>query len=330
MDDVLSKVFALLRYPLALLVVYLHIDSCPVSFVAIYDVDEPVYYVIKILVVILAQLAVPCFFIISGYLFFIKHRMFSVEDYLYVLRKKNRTLLIPYLVWNLLAVAYLKITQDITLVSFYDIFVSPANFPLWFLRNLFVLFLIYPLLLGILRMKWLGLVLLFLIYYVSAQFHILHPYTYKSLFFFTIGGFWGMYGNDIIERINDKSKYLYTITIALYLIYVFTLGNELVMLSNSYLIVGCASLFLFTYNNVKIRTISLYPILGEASFFIYVSHKVGFTAFAKRMFFWLPENEFSHILTFLLAPILTTLLCVYIYRILFKKLSNYLGWAIGK
>ena len=330
MDEVLSKVFALLRYPLALLVVYLHIDSCPVSFGAIYDVDEPVFYLIKIMVVILAQLAVPCFFIISGYLFFFKHKTLSIEDYVSVIRKKNRTLLIPYLVWNLLAVVYLKITQDITLISFYDIFVSPANFPLWFLRNLIVLFWMYPLILAVFKMKWLGLILLLFIFYVSALFNLLHPYTYKSLFFFAVGGFWGVYGNGIIGRMSGLKKYLYSMTIILYFLYVFTLGNESVLLSNSYLIFGCVSLFLFVYNNVKKGRLSFYPLLGEASFFIYVSHKVGFTAFAKRMFFLLPENEFGHIFNFLLAPVLATLLCVCVYRLIFKKLEYFLGWTIGK
>ena len=330
MDEVLSKVFALLRYPLALLVVYLHIDSCPVSFEAIFDVEEPAFYLIKIMVVISAQLAVPCFFIISGYLFFVKHKTFSKEDYLYVIQKKGRTLLIPYIVWNLLAVAYLKITQDIILISFYDIFISPANFPLWFLRNLIVLFLTYPLILAVFKMKWLGLILLFLIFYVPAQFNLLHPYTYKSLFFFAIGGFCAVYANDIMGRMNGLKKGLYSMTLILYFLYVFTLGNESVLLSNSYLIFGCASLFLFAYNNVKKGRLSFYPLLGEASFFIYLSHKVGFTAFAKRMFFWLPQNELGHIFNFLLAPVLVTLLCVCIYMLIFKKLERFLGWTIGK
>ena len=48
--------------------------------------------------------AVPVFFIISGYFFFYQTKAFGKEAYSKKLRKRIKTLLIPYLLWNLLRV----------------------------------------------------------------------------------------------------------------------------------------------------------------------------------------------------------------------------------
>ena len=48
--------------------------------------------------------AVPVFFIISGYFFFYQTKAFGKEAYSKKLRKRIKTLLIPYLLWNLLPV----------------------------------------------------------------------------------------------------------------------------------------------------------------------------------------------------------------------------------
>lgn len=48
--------------------------------------------------------AVPVFFIISGYFFFYNTYLFDKETYIKKLKKRVKTLLIPYFLWNLLPV----------------------------------------------------------------------------------------------------------------------------------------------------------------------------------------------------------------------------------
>ena len=47
--------------------------------------------------------AVPVFFIISGYFFFYQTKVFGKETYFKKLKKRIRTLLIPYFLWNLVS-----------------------------------------------------------------------------------------------------------------------------------------------------------------------------------------------------------------------------------
>ena len=49
----------------------------------------------------ISNVAVPVFFLISGYYFFYGHQ-FCKEEYFRKLIKRSRTLLLPYLIWNLL------------------------------------------------------------------------------------------------------------------------------------------------------------------------------------------------------------------------------------
>ena len=45
------------------------------------------------------EIAVPYFFLVSGFFFF-KHSYYEKGEYLTMLKKKGYTLLIPYLIWN--------------------------------------------------------------------------------------------------------------------------------------------------------------------------------------------------------------------------------------
>ena len=100
----------MLRFPLAILVVFVHsfgagIDVAQLhgngfSGSAIYD------YVRIFFSLVIARSAVPIFFIISGYLFFCKVATYNKEVYLGKLKKRWQSLVIPYLIWNLLFIIW--------------------------------------------------------------------------------------------------------------------------------------------------------------------------------------------------------------------------------
>ena len=52
---------------------------------------------------VISRAAVPTFFLISGYYFFLNTR-FTLATYKDKLRKKIRTILLPYLLWNIIAI----------------------------------------------------------------------------------------------------------------------------------------------------------------------------------------------------------------------------------
>ncbi len=103
-----SESINMLRFPLALLVVFVHsfgagidvaqLHASGFSGMAIYD------YVRLLCSVVVAGSAVPIFFIISGYLLFLNVEGYGKQVYLRKMKKRWHSLVIPYLTWNVLFV----------------------------------------------------------------------------------------------------------------------------------------------------------------------------------------------------------------------------------
>ena len=106
MTDLQSRTIDTLRFPLMLGVVFIH--SAFMSYFypdgrTVFDLENmPVYSLAAyIFSDNLGQIAVPLFFFMSGYLFFYGNGGgFGWRGYLVKLKKRCRTLLVPYVVWN--------------------------------------------------------------------------------------------------------------------------------------------------------------------------------------------------------------------------------------
>ena len=96
----------LLRFPLIVGVVMVHCNflqfldpplsgPATAAFVRFHDIFK--HYVL--------DLCVPAFFAISGFLFFRDGARLSARDYTSKLRRRVRSLLVPYLLWNLIGFA---------------------------------------------------------------------------------------------------------------------------------------------------------------------------------------------------------------------------------
>ena len=96
------------------------------------------YQVLKLVVSqTLVKAAMPMFFFISGYLFFGNVEKWNWQTYQQKIKRRGKTLLIPYIIWNLLMAVMLRPFSP-------SIFCEPANMPLWFLRDLIVVSLLTP------------------------------------------------------------------------------------------------------------------------------------------------------------------------------------------
>ena len=128
----------------------------------------------------LAIFAVPMFYIISGLLFFNGIR--NVGDCFPKIKKRAKSLLVPYLIWNLVFIGWyvvmaytpgissfvnsdllsnLQLTDPFSTLHF--LFITPAGFHLWFLRDLMIFVLLSPVLyFAIKHFPWLTVILLFI------------------------------------------------------------------------------------------------------------------------------------------------------------------------
>lgn len=100
----------MLQFPLAILVVFVHgfgadidvseLHASGLTGLAVYD------YIRLFFSVVIARSAVPIFFIISGYLLFLKVEEYNKTVYISKLRKRWHSLVIPYFSWIVLFILW--------------------------------------------------------------------------------------------------------------------------------------------------------------------------------------------------------------------------------
>ena len=202
-DKQISETIRLLRFPLTMFVVFIHYNMGVRGFSlhgVTYGLDAPEWFrwVTAFFSDVLPRTAVPLFYIISGYLFF-RGGSFDTDVYRRKLRTRASTLLVPYLLWNVIAVlvqlshrlpflssifpsAHLMEVQLTPLRLFRTFFNNywnkgilvtpendgmvselpyPADVPLWYVRDLMVMVLLAPVIWWLVRRagRWLVVVL---------------------------------------------------------------------------------------------------------------------------------------------------------------------------
>lgn len=124
----------------------------------------------------LTKMCVPAFFLISGLLMAKGYPFLSVDGYGNMLKKKWKGLVIPLIAWNLIALlihALVKVcvpglvgsTEIVTGVMDFmrRMLWDCEDFPMWFVRNLILLTLAYPVILfAVRKLLWISIILFLL------------------------------------------------------------------------------------------------------------------------------------------------------------------------
>lgn len=217
-----SQVISLLRFPLIVAVVVMHsavADAVPGAAGMAGDAGRTLYEAVEALFVVgVCHVAVPAFFFISGCLFF-REGVFTAGMYKAKLKKRCRTLLVPYLFWNAAAAALMflgqtfmgglssgrqKLLADYSVADWLGCFWSvgdtgmPMCYPLWFMRDLMVLALLSPLFYAAIRRAGAALPLAAGALWVAgvtgrADFCVL---SLEDMAFFSWGAYYGIRGKD--------------------------------------------------------------------------------------------------------------------------------------
>ena len=169
--DLQSETIKFLRFPLIVGVVMSHAKLSDINIGGISNIDGSTMclfnYISYLISDILARIPQPMFFFFSGLLFFRNVSSFNHNIYLQKLSRRVHSLLIPYVVWNLLIVLLYLAVQLIVpellsghnktvadysatdwLWAFWDTSKinsqafegMPINYPLWFVRDLIYAF----------------------------------------------------------------------------------------------------------------------------------------------------------------------------------------------
>lgn len=102
-----SRVITSLRFPLIVMIIMFHLYEPG----AVIDNSTTLHYVLaKILGADgIAKIAVPAFFLISGFLFFLNVNNWEKQVYVSKLKSRSKTLLLPYILWNALPILLIVI-----------------------------------------------------------------------------------------------------------------------------------------------------------------------------------------------------------------------------
>ncbi|EGF53276.1 acyltransferase family protein [Bacteroides fluxus] len=295
---------------------------------------------------VLGEFRVPTFFFLSGYFFFKKENLkFNLSDYKIKIKKRVTTLLIPYIIWCLIALLlkmgyiFLKTGNLSTLNGiipiaksfiFYNgtiIYPFPINGPLWYIRDLIIITLFSPIIfwtIQLVRKKYIIVSILLVIFIILPYLQIPLTLLYTGLIWFCIGASLSISQKNILSSL--PSQYIYIIYPILVCINVLLRENIMHHFFMQITIIGGVLFILrfswWIYKKCNIQKCNS----GSIVMFIYCSHFI--VDYVKPVYINFFSN--SHlILAHFMIGITTLLICSLAYMILNKYLHNSLRFLIG-
>ena len=353
MDKYLSEKLKIISFIAMILVVFLHSYNLTEKYNpdSLNLIDGYNAFIQFFLSQGIARVAVPIFFIISGYLFFINLN-FKFQEFIIKYKKRGRSLLLPYLFWSIwwyLFFFILKLlhrpqkylTNDIfehfSVYQILDaIFIhNIIPYQLWFLRDLIIMVLFTPLIYLIIKnLRIFPLLLLLLIWIGVFDFNFI-IFTNESILFFSIGAYLALIKKDFLVTIRNQKRY-----------WIFTFIWIIIVLLKSSIDFENTFFLKVIIHNIGILTgviavWSLYDILHNKktnkfiyslsffSFFIYAFHEPVLRIIKRGIFYIIKPSESISILVYFFAPIMTILLAILIGTFIKRKFPRFYGLITG-
>lgn len=338
-----SKALALLRFPLALLIISVHWFV----FDRVLDHTEfphdaaamPVWNAVCTFVrAFISENGVGTFFFISGYLF-VACAELTRERYKRNVRKRVRSLVIPYVIWNLISV--LVITADsvmhqylhghgadirlpMTAGEFFSGFiigVRPHLDTLWFIRELMTVIILLPLTYPFIRRAGVGTLSVLAALCIGISFGD-YPYPRNlafSLFFFNAGAYLSLRRCDLVKTFSGRT----TLFFIAYLLLSSAAWAALEYLPEAYNTVKFMSIFpavatLLGLADVLVRKgVTANAFLTASTFFLFAAHFITLDfiyTFLNKAF--KPQTDTELTIVFSFGYILLVLLLIGTYALL--------------
>ncbi len=253
----------------------------------------------------LGYLSMVFFFILSGFLFY--YNINRPSEAVLKMKKRLKTLLVPYLVWFLIVSFYMLINGDYKIVLYMDflekIFLSPIDGPMWYCLALLLLMIPSPLIVKLKNKKLMSTILLLIsIILLNLRFFG----VIKPLLSFTK---WWWYGNMIM--------YLQSYIIGVYLSLLFSnhvLKMEHSKKSNIYVhrLLPLLLIMICAYLSLKINVWSIKELL-------YIGVVIGIWLFF----------DFKFLMNDIKVPQISFILFAMHQPILIPEINRLLDYIIG-
>lgn len=300
----------------------------------------------------ISGVANPLFYFISGYLFFMG--MTNVSECFPKIKKRIRTLFVPYLLANTIAFAMYAALDGISRLSpalynvvnfhildwfkldlptiLYNVYWGPVAFQLWFVRDMMIFVLLSPIIYCCMKLfaskRWLaiGSLILLLATYAFTSMHVI---------WMAIGGIIAMTGIiDITEFGSTRMKdIVMLLCIGIFFIISFLVSANVYEIPfKGHSLFGVIGLWMLYDRIVSGRLLlpksQWLTTSCSLTFFIYLVHEPTLLIF-KKIPLLLSSGELALTLSFLLVPLIFISATIYIGALLRKWIPNAFSLYVG-
>jgi len=349
-----SERLSVLRFPLIVGVVFIHAYGTNVGLSGgVVGFESQSFlsdFVQNLISQGVARIAVPLFFLMSGYFYFLGF-FWSIENYIKKLHSRLRTLLIPFIFWNTTTLFLLGLAQSIpatqayfsgknALIATFDTYDyvnaiigldrSPISFQFWFIRDLMVMALFAPLIhLFTKIVPELFLIGLFLLW-MFDYWLIYIPSTVAFVFFYA-GAYFARSNISLfaLDRFGTAILSSYLVVLLIDTIskeydfnnYIHKIGVLLGVASALYI-----SKFIVGIKNAK----NVLMWAGSCSFFVFAVHQPLLTVLKKIIYKIVsPNSDVVILFIYIAIPLIVITLSILLYLTLRKVTPKILSTISG-
>lgn len=320
MDEYLSKKIKVISFISIVMVIYIHALNLTGKHSK--NINE---FIQNFISDGIGRVAVPLFFMISGYLFFINFKP-TTEGFITKFKKRFYTLIIPFLFWSIWGILFFFIIQLVPVTRnffngdlvknysiikvIYTIFINPLPYQLWFLIELVKYVIMTPIInIYISKFSYYSLIPLACLWFFDINLLVIRN---DGILFFIIGCLLAIKHININKITEKRKKEAYILTFIWVIILLFktyfTLENVYFakyMLKVS-IVIGILVVWKL-YDVCIIKEVEKTRIfhLTEYTFFIFASHEPILTIIKKTMLKILGVSQISNLIVYLICPIIT-------------------------
>lgn len=267
--------------------------------------------------VFMTDVAVPFFFFVSGF-FFMRCSYYSLRKYWEMIKKKVHTLFVPFAVWSIVGALVLCVYDkegalgNSLLACIHNFFMGYWYGPLWYVRDVMLLMLFYPIY-GWMYKRIGQIVLIFVLVYLmtfrwNPGWCDLLPG--EGVLFFLLGGLFQSY-TWVLEK---KSSALFSVSaLAIWVVISFTCTSWDSIIHRVSILIGLLA-FWMSLDLISGKLKDWCLQLAPYSFLIYVTHFYLHKVFKIGLALLFPENGIVALIAFFVVPVITVAIIVTVGR----------------
>lgn len=292
----------------------------------------------------IGRMAVPMFFVFSGFLFI--YSKGSIADYEFFVckwKKRIKTLVFPYVLWNLIYICctFLKnatlgrafgwYDEGLENRTLYELFwASPADFPLWYLRDLICMTILTPLFYYLFKVTR-GMLLYMIggLYFLGVECNV-PGLSSTAIFYYSCGVWMGMNQSNFLKACLNYKKHIYLITSLLLLISLITNvrpEHEYVVRIFCPFAIASTIAIIGSFQSTRIEQLKF---LSGTCFFIYAVHELYILGWMNGIYLRiLGTSDMACLIRYATEPFMVICTCILLYKICNKLCPNILRIITG-